>query len=408
MSEHKEKNKDAVTQGDPETPLSLRIISAFCGLFLIIIGAVIIFVPYTRSERVQGRVEAASGVVKIYAQVNSVVLRQHVSEGDVVHKGQPLLTLSVERQLGSGSGAQVALGKQSDLKVNTLRQEMANIHSLYEAEQSLLSTQISRKEAEVLQIKANVGIQERIFNLAKQDYKRRIELVDKGFMSKEGLANEERNLLSAEGAYEAARKDLISAQAAMDELQANKAMLARRREKELYPLARALSTTSQEAIDYEAQQEFLILASADGVVAAVLPKAGDTVLEKELLMSISPIDTRYFVNLYVPSSAIGFLEKKNPVKLRYESYPYQKFGEYTASVKSISPVALDRTELKLPALSTDTYYRVQVEPDSQKVHAYGREFALHDGIKVEADIEVETRKVFEWILEPFYAKYYGK
>lgn len=404
----KHENISTQDQGDPQTPTSLKVISAFCALMLVIVGCVIIFVPYTRSERVQGKVEAEEGVVKIYAQINSVVVRQHVAEGDVVHKGQPLLTLSIERQLGSGGGAELALGKQSTLKGNTLREEMANIRSLYDAEQALLVTQIARKQGEAAQITANVNIQERVFNLAKESYKRHVGLVDRGFLSKDSLADEERKLLQAEASYEAAKKDLIFTQSAVEELEANKAMLVRRREKELYPLSRELSNTSQEAIDYQAKQEFVIQANADGVVAAILPKVGDTVLEKDLLMSISPKNSRFYVSLYVPSSAIGFLEKKNAVKLRYESYPYQKFGEYNASVRSISPVALDRSELRLASLSTDNYYRVQVEPESQTVHAYGREFALHDGIKVEADIQVETRKVFEWILEPIYAKFYGK
>jgi membrane fusion protein len=335
-------------------------------------------------------------------------VRQHVSEGDVVRKGQPLLTLSTEHQLGSGGGAELAQVHQSNFKGTTLREEMANIHSLYKTEEALLVTQISRKKGELAQIRAHVGIQERVLNLAKESYTRRGALVEQGFLSKEGLADEERKLLQAEADYESAKKELIFTESAVEELEANKAMLARRREKELLPLTRALSTTSQETIDYQARQEFVIQANSDGVVAAILPKAGDTVLEKDLLISISPKNSKFYVNLYVPSSAIGFLEKKNSVKLRYESYPYQKFGEYNASVRAISPVALDRNELRLSSLASDNYYRVQVAPDSQTVHAYGRDFALHDGIKVEADIQVETRKIFEWILEPVYAKFYGK
>lgn len=405
MSEHTETSAGS---GDPKTPLSLKLISAFCALFMIVTGGIIIFVPYTRSERVQGIVESEPGVVKLYSELNSKIAAVYVSEGETVKKGQALMSVSTERQLDSGGSAQLALGKQSEQKKATLRQEMENIRALYDTEQNLISSQIARKQAEVSQIKANIDIQERVYALAKDNYKRRFELVDKGFITKEGLAEVERSLLLAQGAYESAKKDLISAQAAMDELEANKNMVMRRREKELYPLSRELSSVNQESIDIRSRQEFVITASSDGIVATVIPKAGDTVLEKDLLISISPMNAKFLVSLYVPSSAIGFLEKKNPVLLRYETYPYQKFGEYGATVRSISPVALDRNDLKLPALSPDSYYRVQVEPDQQKVHAYGRDFALHDGIKVEADIKVETRKVFEWILEPVYAKFYGK
>lgn len=401
---------EQANQNPSETaiPLSLTIISILCGSLMVVVAIVMIFVPYTRVERVQGRVEAEQGVIKIYAQAASNVVIRHVSEGEVVHKGQPLLTLSDERKLNSGDGMQLALGKQSSLKAETIRQEMQNIQSLYTSEQTLLDVQIRRKQSEVDQTKANVDIQERSFQLAKEVFKRRSELVNRGFVSKESLSDEEQKLLLAEASYEAAKKDLISFQAAVEELQANKSTLARRREKELFPLTRTLSATSQESIDFEAKKEFVISATAEGIVSMLLPKPGDTVLENEYLLSILPNNSRFLVNLYIPSSAIGFIKPQTAVRLRYEAYPYQKFGEYRGVVKTISSTALDSRELKLPSLSADSYYRVQVEPDEQTVHAYGRRFSLHDGMKVEADVEVETRKILEWVLEPIYAKYYGK
>ena len=142
--------------GDPQTPLALRLINAFCVLMLVAIGVAIIFIPYTRSERVQGRVQAYPGSTKIHAQLNSIVTRQYVKEGDLVHVGQTLLSLSTERQLGSGKGAQVALAAQAALREQTLRQEIANIHSLYDSELSLLNTQIARKKSELAQANTSV------------------------------------------------------------------------------------------------------------------------------------------------------------------------------------------------------------------------------------------------------------
>ena len=43
-----------------------------------------------------------------------------------------------------------------------------------------------------------------------------------------------------------------------------------------------------------------------------------------------------------------------------------------------------------------------VKLDAQSVTTYGMQNPLHAGMLVDADILQETRKLYEWILEPLY------
>ncbi|MDV7397670.1 hypothetical protein RZS08_40090, partial [Arthrospira platensis SPKY1] len=49
------------------------------------------------------------------------------------------------------------------------------------------------------------------------------------------------------------------------------------------------------------------------------------------------------------------------------------------------------------------YYRITVELENQTVTANGQPWALRPGMVFEADVIQETRRLYEWALDPIYA-----
>jgi len=96
------------------------------------------------------------------------------------------------------------------------------------------------------------------------------------------------------------------------------------------------------------------------------------------------------------------------VNLRFRAYPYQKFGVHRGSVVDVSTASSFAGELiGVDATSSifnqgEPLYRVIVKLDAQSVTTYGMQNPLHAGMLVDADILQETRKLYEWILEPLY------
>jgi membrane fusion protein len=121
------------------------------------------------------------------------------------------------------------------------------------------------------------------------------------------------------------------------------------------------------------------------------------------LLSILPEESKLEGLLYVPSRAVGFVETGNKVLMRYQAYPYQKFGQYSGTVREIARTALQPDELKLLGTPEETYYRIVVTLDAPYVMAYGKQVPLQDGMQLEADILLDTRKLYEWVLEPLYS-----
>jgi membrane fusion protein len=126
-------------------------------------------------------------------------------------------------------------------------------------------------------------------------------------------------------------------------------------------------------------------------------------------MTLVPAGARLEARLYGPSRAIGFVRPGQRVLLRYEAFPHQKFGRYEGVVRSVSRSTVGAAELggeeaTLPGLAPgEPVYRVTVELASQTATAYGEQVALQPGMKLEADILIVTRTLYEWVLDPLHS-----
>jgi membrane fusion protein len=111
------------------------------------------------------------------------------------------------------------------------------------------------------------------------------------------------------------------------------------------------------------------------------------------------------VHLFAPSRAIGFIRPGQEVQLRYQAYPYQKFGIHRGTVMAVSRSVVAPAEVPQPMAdaSREPVYRIRVAIEHQQVMAYGEPQALRAGMAVEADVIVDRRRLIEWVFEPLYS-----
>ena len=147
-----------------------------------------------------------------------------------------------------------------------------------------------------------------------------------------------------------------------------------------------------------------------GIVTGVTSQIGQFVTAGTILASIIPSNAKLYAHIYISSDQLGFIKKGQSVKLRYSSYPYQKFGMGNGVVIDISSVPYAVQELPLHVANTiqssnakDVVYRVVVALDEQFINVYGKKEILKTGMYLEADIHQDSRRIYEWILEPIYS-----
>jgi membrane fusion protein len=121
-------------------------------------------------------------------------------------------------------------------------------------------------------------------------------------------------------------------------------------------------------------------------------------------LSILPQGSKLEAQLLVPSRAIGFIGAGNRVVLRYQAYPYQKFGQQYGRVVQVSRSALSHAEAAslVGQNVAAPLYRVLVRLDRQSIDAYGKAEALKPGMALDADILLDRRSLWQWVFEPLY------
>ncbi|WP_026069578.1 hypothetical protein [Legionella tunisiensis] len=67
------------------------------------------------------------------------------------------------------------------------------------------------------------------------------------------------------------------------------------------------------------------------------------------------------------------MNKDNKIIIRYDAYPYERFGTYKATIKEISQSIITDDEEEKPILIGEPYYKITAELDKQSVKVYGAE-----------------------------------
>ena len=167
---------------------------------------------------------------------------------------------------------------------------------------------------------------------------------------------------------------------------------------------RDLALVAQQSAENAARQRIVVRAAQDGTISAVVVEPGQSVASAGAMASLIPADTRLQAQLFAPSSAVGFVRPDQTVMLRYQAFPYQKFGHQSGRVLQVSRAPLQSAELAgilLPgAASGEPLYRITVTLEQQSVNAYGQPQALSPGMQLEADVLLDRRRLIEWLFEP--------
>ena len=172
-------------------------------------------------------------------------------------------------------------------------------------------------------------------------------------------------------------------------------------------LGRSVSELEQALAESEARRQIVVTAPQAGTVTAIQADLGSTAGNNTPLLTIVPAGSKLEAHLFTPSRSVGFVQAGQAVTLRYQAYPYQKFGHATGTVLSVSKSTLSPGD---PGARTaqaavgreESLYRVVVTLDRQSVTSYGKEQSLQPGMQLQSDILLERRKLYEWALEPLY------
>ncbi|MEJ5999812.1 HlyD family secretion protein [Paucibacter soli] len=388
------------------------------GIALALALALVAFAAWgevTRKAKLPGLLLPRAGMMVLAAPQAGVLAEILVREGDQVAAGQALMRLKSERMTQGG-------GEMALLNAQALAQRRASLDTerlltqqQARQRQDALTERLRSLQAEERQALGELEANRLRVQLALKSQARYTELAKDGFVSAAQAQQKQEELLDLQLRERQAERSLQALQRDAQALRAEQQSSLNASQTSLAQLDRSLAALSQEGAENDARAGLTLTAPKAGRVSALGLHVGQAVQPGQTLVSLVATDAesadeagQLEAQLYAPSRTAGFVRAGQIVWLRYAAYPYQKFGMAEGVVEGVSqsPVAPQdlpagqAQALLTAAQANEPLYRISVRLRSQAIRTNGILTALKAGMTLEADVLQESRRVWEWVVEP--------
>jgi len=390
----------------------------------------------------QGALAPASEVRRFYAPVDGELVNLYVAEGQPVAKGDVLARLNARGAVQAAGNAMQAQLKLEDAerewrqfpeKKVLLEQKAATLRQALELEERQhqkrtavgTSKLLDEERAQMAAARTNVDDTRRARDAARLE----AEKFERVFANPGGGGL---SLLQVEGkrnARLAAENTYRLAQSRVSELTA-------RQSQELTQAQAQLESSGEQLkklkLDYEAAADDLatsegklrlqldaaraeadaaarirfenldknnflqIIAPVSGVVTDLTStQAGDKVQANTPLGGIAPRNSHAVVKVEIAENDRAFLREGLPVKLKFNAFPYQRYGVINGTLEYVSPATKPASQTRQPVYEA----RVSLERDYYLVA--DTRYPLRYGMTATVEIVVRERRLIDLALDPF-------
>ena len=363
--------------------------------------AVAVWGQYTRRERVEGYLALDTGAARVLIPDAGRVSELLVKEGDEVKAGDALAKVSLDRITGSGASTAETVTAEMQSRRAILEKEREQWKNLGDQQAEQSRRRVKDLEKELTQVDSEMKLQEVRIKSAREQLDRYKGLAgEKQFVSEALVKQKQDEVTDQEIRLQTLRRQRAQVERDLAGAKLEEPTIALRSRTQVEQLSRQISELREGLAQVEARRETVIRAPMAGVVTNIAVNRGQSIPADSPLAMVLPKGSGLHVELLVPTRAIGFVKPGQEVVLRYDAFPYERFGQYRGVVSDISRNVWSPGERIGPLSAREPIYRVDVKLDKQTVGALDQEFALRPGMLVNADLLLEKRTLLEWIFEP--------
>ena len=384
-------------------PVSYWIITIFLAVAVSAACWFLITKSYLKKEAVVGIIVPQEGIVTVYPPQAGILTTLNVSEGMNVEESGELFRILIDQRMEGGEYVGLKLLDQLNTQELYLKRRLT-----YEQERASTALEsnenrINRLKREIEQIKGLIRTQNEVLNIALNTYRRMQKLFSDNLIAPVELEEYNRRYFEQKQQSESLDIRLDEAISSMEEVTLNVRALEINNKREIADIENQLTELSKQRTQLEAQRQMTVSAPVTGKITAITVNVGQRIDPSRPLFSIIPQGSDLQANLYIPTRSIGFLEVGQDINIRYEAFPYQKFGTYPGRISQIAKSVIMPGESTSGLAFQEPVYKVVATLESQYVQAYGKELPLSVGMLLSADVVLDKRSLFEWLLEPVYS-----
>ena len=358
---------------------------------------------YARKETVVGVLSPEAGVVRAVAPRAGVVSELLVSTGDVVDRNTPLARI-VMSERSNDDGEAAALSRTLTAQRRAHVDSLAAAIRLSDLDAARLEERRASLRRDAESVRKQMSRQAYRVSGATRDLRRAAELVHKGHLSRSDRDAAAAVVVDTRHALAALKRDAESLEREMSDVAGQihaipAAVAAAQAEME-----GAVAALDERIARLSMEMEQVVASPIAGRIDALAVRPGQSVTSGSAVAVVVPVGEDLVADLYVPSRAVAFIAPGQPLRLKYEAFPFQRYGAQEGVVADVSGAALSPEEAGLTGIGlAEPVFRVRGRLGAQSLSAYGTGVPLRAGMRLTADIVVDRRTLLEWVLDPLYA-----
>lgn len=373
------------------------------GALLLVVFIAIVFLcsaSFHRKETVIGFISPDNGLSKVLSPTTGVLQKLIVSTGDRITKGQPIALIKIPQHTASGQSVTTEMAQATATQINLIEARMQKATAAFDKELETIKESISYNMNSLAQTRLQIEHASERLRIQSNRYTALVTVFDDGAIA--------RNDVEAQQEQVILHKQQVAELHSREQQQANEVARLERR-LELLPSQHAqnmavleseIAGLTQQLTRTQANSEWLVTAPASGTITNVALSQGTSVRNQQYLLTIMPDNSNLKATLLVPSRAYGFVKTGQSTKLRFDAFPYQRFGIFDGVVTNTSRYIVLPGEMEMPIAVETPVYRVEVAMAAQQIRAYGQSVPLQPGMTISADIVLEERSLLSWLFEP--------
>ena len=381
-------------------PITWWLIVGFLGILLVTLVVASIVTDYTRRETVYGYLTPSDGIIQINTPKEGIYKEVFVKTGDIVENGDRLFKVEYNIAKVDGVGAQENLQNSLYEELSFIEEQRGISINKHRTETSKLNKQKSEAFRESENLAVQIKSQKRTVEIESTLFRKMESLFSDQIASTSEVTAQERRYLASEQILLSLENTRLKLLASIKEKDAEIEISKFEAEEETAVYENKVNKIKQDISKIQFEKTVTIHAPVSGKVSHLLAFEGQLASPSEGGLSILPQSSELQAYIFIPSSSIGFMEPEQVVQIKYDAFPFQKFGSFKARIMEISSTVIDTKNLfNAPKIDTPVYLAV-LKLDDQSLQYSEKELALHSGMTLSANIPLEKRKVWEWLFGP--------
>ncbi|EKN3608759.1 HlyD family secretion protein [Yersinia enterocolitica] len=355
-------------------------------------------VSYTQRINVSGIVFPDKGIISIKSKKSGVIKCIFKSSGDSVNKNEKLVLVdsssSTHYFSNNEDSYQALLSKLNNINDERNKDNIENIMM----KKNSIEKQKKQTENSILIMENQLKLLDESIKAEKTSFEKIEKAYRKNYVSAIEKNSAETQLIDKKIRRQSIYNDLITKKMQIDDLKQELADLDNKINDIRSENDKDYIQSLMQLYGYASETESIIRAPSSGYISGQLKNMGDYVNIGDNVLTIIPHGSINQVIAFITPDIIGEVKKGKKVTIKYDSYPYQRFGVDHGIIVDIS---------RVPMQPSDIYdsYGLKVDKSSFKVVIkitnHKNKIILIPGMSLKLSMPTRTETLMKWLF-PFF------